>query len=623
MSNPPRAWFCRAWLVLFVALAACASSGGDAPGSAGAGAGAPPNSAGTAGAFVSAGAAGANAGQPGVSGAGGASSAGAGGLSAGGTSSAGAGGSSGSAGAPAKTLAYFDFSAGDKRGYSADGDFSPGHWKGECAAGQAMTGLSAEASCPSPRVLQCEPGRVWTAPTATVSPNCGDARRDSSTGDWDNGYRKGECGANEAVVGVARDSAGAVYDLVCADASLGAASTGAGACTVRNVNAGDNRGRTTTGDWDAARWKSECADGEYVKGISLDSKSRHPHALLCCAGNGAAKVTPALKPEPAGADTACVRRGADSNVTAFDKAHLTGGSRNIYQTSTFPEQGSYERITMTLTLACPAGGCDPWDRWGNIGIVLKKNASDPGGDQILELGRFVTPYGVGGTFKYDVTDLRPALSGKQELRIFTDTWVDGWLATVKFEMKGGVPAKEPSFVMPLWTALHVGVGVPSKPISNSVPTRQVTVDQASCGLAVRAIITGHGQGNRDNCAEFCAKTHYYKVGTASHGKSVWRDDCASTAVQNQNGTWQYPRAGWCPGADVRAFSVDVGADVNAEAKAGKKAFPVAYDVEGYDNTCRPDNCSASSCVFGTGCAYDNGAHTEPYYAMTAVLIGYK
>ena len=31
----------------------------------------------------------------------------------------------------------------------------------------------------------------------------------------------------------------------------------AGACTVRNVNAGDNRGRTTTGDWDAARWASE------------------------------------------------------------------------------------------------------------------------------------------------------------------------------------------------------------------------------------------------------------------------------------------------------------------------------------------------------------------------------
>jgi hypothetical protein len=295
----------------------------------------------------------------------------------------------------------------------------------------------------------------------------------------------------------------------------------------------------------------------------------------------------------------------------------------VYQSVTFPEQGSYEKITLTFTLSCPAGGCDPWDRWGNIGLVLKRNEADPGGDQLLELGRFVTPYGVGGTFTYDLTALRPALSGKQELRVFADTWVDGWLATVKIEMKGGVPAQEPAFILPLWTALHVGVGVTSNPVSNDVPPRKITLPEQACGLAVRAIITGHGQGNRDNCAEFCAKTHYFSVESGSHGQFVWRDDCATTAVQNQNGTWQYSRAGWCPGADVRAFSIDVGKDVDAEAKAGKKAFTVGYDVENYDNTCRPGNCSQSSCVFGTSCDYDNGLHTEPYYALTAVLIGFR
>ena len=74
---------------------------------------------------------------------------------------------------------------------------------------------------------------------------------------------------------------------------------------------------------------------------------------------------------------------------------------------------------------------------------------------------------------------------------------------------------------------------------------------------------------------------------------------------------------------MRSISVDVGADVSADAKAGKKSFSVGYDVEGYDNTCRPDNCVSSACVFGTSCDYDNGAHTEPYYALTAVLIGYR
>ena len=585
--HPIRALALRIALAASVTLVACTSSTGSPDpkpaGSAGAGAAAGLASAGEAGLG--------NAGSGATSGSGGAlSGAGAGGASGstGGAAGAPAGGDAGSAGAsagaagqPAVVPAYFNFSAGDQRGFSGGGDFSPGHFKGECAAGQIMTGLSLDPACGSPRILQCEPGHGWTATKATVSAFCADARRDSSTGDWDAGYRKAECGAKEAVVGAARDSGGSLFDLACA--ASGSAKAGAGACTVRNVNAGDNRGRTATGDWDAAQWKSECAVGEYVKGISISPSTRHPHAILCCAGGDGATVKAVSVPEPAGAAATCNPSGADAKLTAFDGAHLSGGARNVYQTVNFPAQGSYQKITMTFTLSCPAGGCDPWDRWGNIGIVLKKNTADPGNDQLLELGRFVTPYGVGGTFSYELTDLRPVLSGKQELRIFIDTWVDGWLATVKFDMKGGVPAKEPAFVYPLWNASHVGVGVPSKPVSGDVPPRQLTVPQTACGLAVRAIITGHGQGNRDNCAEFCPKTHFFKVGTASHGQSVWRDDCATTAVQNQNGTWQYSRAGWCPGADVRAFSLDVGGDVSADAKAGKAPFSVAYDVEGYDS----------------------------------------
>jgi hypothetical protein len=503
-------------------------------------------------------------------------------------------------------LSYYDFSAGDSRGYSADGDFSPGRFKGECAQGEVMTGLSFDTSCVSPRVL-----------AGVVHPSCGDSRRDESTGDWDFGYRKGECAANEAVVGVSRDGDGAVVDLACADASV----PSAGACTVRNVDAGDNRGRST-GDWDPGSWKTECADGEYVKGVSIDAKTRHAHALLCCSGAGSVSVKPVTNPET-GAPSACSRSGTDASLTVFDQAHMTGGSRYVYNTVNFPETGTYEKITMTFTLSCPAGGCDPWDRWGNIGIVLDKNAGDPGSDKLLELGRFVTPYGVGGTFTYDLTDLRPALVGKKEMRIFIDTWVDGWLATAKIDMKGGAPAREPTLVLPLWTAPHVGVGDPSHQISSDVPPRQITVPSSVCGISVRAIVTGHGQGNRDNCAEFCAKKHYFQVEGASHESTVWRDDCATTAVPNQNGTWQYSRAGWCPGASVRDIWVDASADISAEAKAAKAPFSVSYDVESYDNTCRPNDCDPNACIFGTSCDYDGGAHTDPYYSLTALLVGYR
>jgi len=234
-----------------------------------------------------------------------------------------------------RAVSYFDFSAGDMRGYAGDGDFSPQHWKGECRAGQVMTGLSVDTSCASPHVMQCESGRSWSAPSATVHPNCGDARRDTSTGDWDSGHFKGECGASEAVVGISRAADGAVHDLLCAQADV----PSAGACTARNVNGGENRGRTLTGDWSLGQWKTECAPGQYVKGVSLEPDLRHPHAILCCSGAGPAGVTNATTPERATAAT-CNTSGPDTSVTVFDQAHLTGSSRYVYKTVTFPDQGT-------------------------------------------------------------------------------------------------------------------------------------------------------------------------------------------------------------------------------------------------------------------------------------------
>src|SRR5690606_8216240 len=228
--------------------------------------------------------------------------------------------------------------------------------------------------------------------------------------------------------------------------------------------------------------------------------------------------------------------------------------------ATFPEEGSYEKITLSFTLSCPDAGCDPWDRWGSLGIVTQRGDSSDH-DQVLEVARFVTPYGVGGTFTYDVTELRPLLRGETELRIFIDTWVDGWLATATFEMKGGKPSREAKFVMPLWSNGHVAVGNPADPVAHRVPPTAVSVPDSVCGLGVRAIITGHGQGNSSNCAEFCPKQHLFHVAGASYGHTVWRDDCATTAVPDQKGTYTYSRAGWCPGADVRAISLDVGQDV--------------------------------------------------------------
>jgi hypothetical protein len=319
--------------------------------------------------------------------------------------------------------------------------------------------------------------------------------------------------------------------------------------------------------------------------------------------------------------------GVDATVTPFDKTpiYFTGddNQRQVDVDASFPSEGEYATITLHLALSCPSGGCDPWDRFGSLGLVAAKGANgDP--DTVIELMRFITPYHVGASWDLDVTDLRPLLSGDVTLRAFIDTWVgpgsqygDGWLLSASFEMKGGLPAKIPVAVLPVWTQRSVVYGDPAKPIADSAPPQTITLPTAT-SYSLRTFITGHGQGNASNCAEFCQKDHTITAGSTPHAQKIWRTDCATTAAPGQQGTWKYSRAGWCPGADVVPWVIDVTADL-----AGSATATFAYDVQSYVNTCRPDSPTCSGCTLGTGCAYDGGSHTEPNYALSTLLIAYR
>lgn len=319
--------------------------------------------------------------------------------------------------------------------------------------------------------------------------------------------------------------------------------------------------------------------------------------------------------------------GADTTVTPFDQTHIyfTGSEnmRVVDVEATFPDEGAYESILLHLSLSCPTGGCDAWDRFATIGVVTQKGAT-PEEDQVIELARYITPYKVKADWDIDVTSLRPLLRGKVTLRAFIDTWVGpgspygaGWLVTTSFTMKGGIPAKLPISVTPIISPRYVAYGDPNKPIDGSVPAADVMLGEAS-SYELRTFVTGHGQGNAGNCAEFCKRTHTMTVNGAAHDQLIWRADCATTAVPNQQGTWKYPRAGWCPGADVLPWTIDVTADL-----ANGKSATITYGVEAYDNTCRPDAPTCTGCTLGTGCDYDGGAHTEPNYQLSSVLIAYQ
>jgi len=129
--------------------------------------------------------------------------------------------------------------------------------------------------------------------------------------------------------------------------------------------------------------------------------------------------------------------------------------------------------------------------------------------------------------------------------------------------------------------------------------------------AIRSYITGHGFGNLDNCAEFCPKEHTWTVQDTPFTQEIWRADCQSTGVPGQQGTWTYPRAGWCPGADVRAWWFDV------STAATEGTNTLAWSVEAYENTCRPDAPTCAGCTAGATC--DDG-HGQPYYVVSGVLV---
>jgi hypothetical protein len=243
---------------------------------------------------------------------------------------------------------------------------------------------------------------------------------------------------------------------------------------------------------------------------------------------------------------------------------------------------------------------------------------------VTELLRFMTPYAIGASWTADVTALRPLLSGTVTLRVFIDTWVGpgnaqgaGWLVDTTFDMKGGVPDRLPIAVIPLWDQLEVPYGDPKKPISASVPDRTVPLPAGATGVELRSFVTGHGQGNLDNCAEFCTRTHSFTVGTMQVAKPVFRNDCAQTAVPGQKGNFRPGRAGWCPGAVVVPWVADVTA-----AATGGGPLTVRYQVTPYENSCRPDAPVCGGCALGTGCAFDDGAHTAPLYVLSAALVVY-
>lgn len=285
-----------------------------------------------------------------------------------------------------------------------------------------------------------------------------------------------------------------------------------------------------------------------------------------------------------------------------------GASQWYYGTYTLPQSvGAYNSIMANFSVTCPSvtGGCDDWDR---LAWVQIKN---PDG-QWVELFRYITPYGVACNHSIDVTDYESLLQGEVEFRMYIETWgTGGWNINLNLNYTQGTPAYLYSSVEEVWQGnYNFGDMANLQP----VPVKQITAPQNTQNMRFRLVTTGHGWGsnNTGNAAEFYNATHNLQVnGANTFTQALWTDcDPNPNGCTGQAGTWQYSRAGWCPGAISAPYFYDLTSYISAP-------FNFGYQFRTfYRDYCHPNN---PSCVSGTTCPDCNDGY-NPYYRVGAYMI---
>ncbi len=289
-------------------------------------------------------------------------------------------------------------------------------------------------------------------------------------------------------------------------------------------------------------------------------------------------------------------------------------------TFTFPEQQLYSQVFCHMTISCPSGSadCDPWDRFGNLKI---RNYIDEENYEDFEIARFITPYDItftGGpqncSWTIDVTDYQFMLHDEVTLRLYIESWMgndNGWLMTVQFEMRPGIPEKEPFAIVPLWRTGNLIYGDPDNPSADHLTPIPVTVPDQASWATVRTYSTGHSFWNTDNAAEFSHKWQQVSVDGNDTQHYLWRSDCATNRCSPQQGTWQYNRAGWCPGDKAEAWNVDISDLVTP----GQESV-FGFALQPYENICRPNN---PDCLDASGCECAGHA----FYKLESQVVFYR
>ena len=198
-----------------------------------------------------------------------------------------------------------------------------------------------------------------------------------------------------------------------------------------------------------------------------------------------------------------------------------------------------------------------------------------------ELARYITPYGNGLSlgngwmWTFDVSDYRTLLADSVHLE--AGNWQE--LLDLRFLMIEGTPPRDVIGIQNLWNG-GFNYGNAADPIESHLTPKMAFIPSNVISARWKSRITGHGMDTPENCAEFCAKTHYFKMDDSLRfSKLVWRDNCDLNPLYPQGGTWVYDRANWCPGAEVWTYDFEI-----TPFFTPGDSVKLDHDVQAYTNT---------------------------------------
>jgi hypothetical protein len=269
--------------------------------------------------------------------------------------------------------------------------------------------------------------------------------------------------------------------------------------------------------------------------------------------------------------------------------------------------GIYPKVMAYVKYDCPPEGCEEWD------VVAYVNIRGANGEWV-ELVRYITPYALACQDSIDVTDYVSQLQGKIDI---SAAFPAASKVTVTLKYYEGFPAYKYSWMNKLWLGSYqFGTWTTGGVAMQPVEIRQLQLNDTTIKSAyVRVVSTGHsGPHNTGNSAEFYQATHNFKLdGVTAFTQNLWRTcNPNPAACSPQSGTWQYNRAGWCPGTIPMLWRYDI------SNKIGNNVNLMYEFAPGYVDLCSAFN---PACVTGTTC--DDCLNTEnPRIMVAGEVISY-